>query len=175
MAPEAITDDDPSDGSDWWSLGIIFYEMIFGKLPYPDNSLQETYEKILKTEIKIREEECSKDAKDLLEKLLTKNLKERLGYVDAGDIMIHPFFQSISWGEIGKIMTPKNEDSQKSIMETGYVSDHFKVSDLSQDGSAPSAIDNSSKYGSLEIQIEGFSYCGDEMLDESPKQDKIMQ
>jgi len=75
MAPETILNDKPYYTSDWWSLGIIFYQMIFGSLPFPECSILETFDKILKTDIVIPQHYRSDEAADLLSKLLQKDPK----------------------------------------------------------------------------------------------------
>ena len=69
---------------DWWSLGIILYEMICGIPPFNDNSVENIFHNILNRAIvwpPIGEgDDCmSSECKDLIEKLLDMNHKTRLG------------------------------------------------------------------------------------------------
>lgn len=100
MAPETLIEDKATHCSDWWSLGIIFYQMLFGKLPYQSDSVHEIFATITKSEIFIPEDMCSKNARDLLSKMLVKNPKKRIGKEDANEIMAHPFFDNINWHDV---------------------------------------------------------------------------
>ena len=91
MAPEAIIENQ-THWSDWWSLGIIFYQMIFGELPIKESNIKETLHTITMKNIVIPEGKWSEEARDLLQKLLLKDQKERIGYIDASEIMSHSFF-----------------------------------------------------------------------------------
>ena len=98
LAPEVLLRQGYDKMVDWWSLGCVMYEMLVGKLPF-------AIKKGMKLSIKIYEKKIdfpkkiNEDAKDLVEKLLVVNPKERLGYGPDGteDIKNHPFFSEIDW------------------------------------------------------------------------------
>ena len=65
---------------DWWALGTIIYEMIFGQAPFYHDDESEMYVKIVKSKLAFPDDiEISPKCKDLIEKLLVKDPKKRLG------------------------------------------------------------------------------------------------
>jgi serine/threonine-protein kinase MRCK len=101
---------------DWWSLGIVMYEMLYGETPFYAESLVDTYGKIMNHETKFVIPENSADAdgnmiivseeaKDLLKKLVCNN-DQRLGKNGIADFKLHPFFSGINWDEIGQSVPP---------------------------------------------------------------------
>ena len=54
MAPEVINGQAYSSKADVWSLGVIFYEMLYGKTPYHANNIQDLYKKIKNNELIIQ-------------------------------------------------------------------------------------------------------------------------
>ncbi|XP_013924408.1 PREDICTED: ribosomal protein S6 kinase alpha-4 [Thamnophis sirtalis] len=106
MAPEIVRSKSGHGKSvDWWSLGILVFELLTGASPFTlegeKNSQAEVSRRILK---------CSPpfpslighDARDLLQKLLCKDPKKRLGSgpMGAQEIKEHPFFRSLDWDEL---------------------------------------------------------------------------
>lgn len=104
LAPETISGERQGEYSDWWSIGCILFEFLFGYPPFHADTPDKVFKNILKGEIDwppLSEEEerefCSLEAKDLIKKLLTVNYEERLGFSGAKEIMDHPYFKDISW------------------------------------------------------------------------------
>lgn len=84
---------------DWWSVGVVLYEMVIGDTPFYADSLIGTYGKIMdhKNSLKFDPEATiSKDAKDLIRSFLTDQT-ERLGKDGVGEIKAHPFFKNENW------------------------------------------------------------------------------
>jgi len=98
MAPEVLTEQGHGKAVDWWSLGILIYEMLVGLPPFYSKNKKEMYFKILKQDPRYPGFLTS-DAKTLLHHLLRRNPSERLGSGadDAEPIKAHPFFASIDW------------------------------------------------------------------------------
>ncbi|KAJ1734656.1 Serine/threonine-protein kinase MRCK beta [Coemansia biformis] len=88
-----------SESCDWWSLGAVLYEMLYGDPPFYSDSVPETYGKIMSCEKHLSFDDMadvSDDAKDLMRRLLARQ-EDRLG-LDA--IKAHPFFASVDWATI---------------------------------------------------------------------------
>lgn len=102
IAPEAITGKKYNHMVDWWSLGIILYRMLTGKLPYPSNKNHEVRLYIIKWEIKLSKYKFSKTAYKFLRALLDKNPETRLGANGIDEIKNHDFFRGIDWEELYK-------------------------------------------------------------------------
>ena len=81
LAPEILQGRGHSSTVDWWSLGILMYEMLFGQPPFVDTSLMGLYEKIMACELEWRDHLVSVDdnTKDLIRRLLHTEENLRLG------------------------------------------------------------------------------------------------
>ena len=98
LAPEILFEKDYGIEVDWWSLGVLIYEMLSGYLPFrimPDEKITKN---VYKKKIKIFNH-FSYAAKDLVKKLLEYNPKKRIGFEQ---IINHPFFKDINWNKIEK-------------------------------------------------------------------------
>ncbi|KAL9021250.1 MAG: hypothetical protein Q9185_001534 [Variospora sp. 1 TL-2023] len=108
LAPETINGLGQDEMSDWWSLGCILFEFLFGYPPFHADAPEKVFENILARRIDWPDEEemslVSAEAKDIMEQLMTVNPKERLGanmkekYSSGGEeIRKHTWFSSINW------------------------------------------------------------------------------
>ncbi len=108
VAPEVLNKKGYGKEIDWWSLGIIFYEMIFGYAPFCSKQTNDVcykvmhFEKFLKFPESIK---ISDNAKDLIIKLIT-NSNSRLGKNGSEEIKSHPFFKGINWNKIKEMRPP---------------------------------------------------------------------
>ena len=87
---------------DWWSVGVILYEMIYDEVPFYSESLVGTYGKIMNHEETFEfpdDTETSAEFKDLISKLICKQ-ETRLGKNGIDEIKKHPWFKSIDWENI---------------------------------------------------------------------------
>ena len=86
---------------DWYLLGILFYEMLVGKTPYIMKRKEDIFYNIDNGELKIPDF-VSKEAAELLKKLLEKNPNKRLGGCgrDADEIKQHPYFKDVDWNKV---------------------------------------------------------------------------
>ncbi|KAK6144511.1 hypothetical protein DH2020_021331 [Rehmannia glutinosa] len=84
---------------DWWALGILLYEMLYGYTPFRGKTRQKTFANILHKDIKFpRNKEVSLQAKQLMYRLLHRDPKNRLGSREgANEVKQHPFFRGINW------------------------------------------------------------------------------
>ncbi|KAI8971104.1 camp-dependent protein kinase 1 [Pilobolus umbonatus] len=98
LAPEVIQSKGYGLAADWWSLGILIFEMLTGFPPFYDDDHLKLYEKILQGKIKWPSY-MDPFAKDLLKRLITPDLSRRYGNLKRGadDIKDHRWFSSIDY------------------------------------------------------------------------------
>ncbi|KAJ4293988.1 cAMP-dependent protein kinase catalytic subunit [Kalmusia sp. IMI 367209] len=104
LAPEVVASKGYNKSVDWWSLGILIFEMLCGFTPFWDGgSPMKIYENILKGRVKYPPY-IHPDAQDLLQKLITPDLTKRLGNLHGGskDVMNHPWFAEVTWERLQK-------------------------------------------------------------------------
>ena len=99
LAPEIIEGKKYGKCVDIWCLGILMYEMIFGFPPFIDDNLNKLYKKIILNEPNFNFDnvKISKLAKDLIMKMLNKNVDKRIGIYK---IKKHDFFQGINFNDL---------------------------------------------------------------------------
>ncbi|XP_075625923.1 citron Rho-interacting kinase isoform X9 [Balearica regulorum gibbericeps] len=127
MAPEMLTglngDGKASYGPecDWWSLGVIAYEMIYGRSPFTEGTSAKTFNNIMNFQrfLKFPEDvKVSSEFLDLIQSLLCGQ-KERLGYEG---LCCHPFFVKVDWNNIRNspppfVPTLKSDDDTSNFDE----------------------------------------------------------
>ncbi|KAJ1884615.1 hypothetical protein LPJ66_010528, partial [Kickxella alabastrina] len=99
MAPEVLELSTAYEFSvDWWSLGILLYEMLTGAVPFKGRAPAQISKNISKTKVKYPNY-MTPDAKDLIIRLLRKNPAQRIGYGPKGiaELKKHRFFRKIDW------------------------------------------------------------------------------
>ena len=101
LAPEVLFEKEYGIEVDWWSLGVIIYEMLSGYLPFKIISGEKISKNVYKKRIKIFNH-FSKSAENLIKRLLEYNPKKRLKY---DDIINHSFFRGTNWDKIEKLET----------------------------------------------------------------------
>jgi len=117
---------------DWWSLGIVMYEMLYGETPFYAESLVDTYGKIMNHENKFSipndEEEIgvapvSEEAKSLLKALIC-NGDKRIGKGGLQDFKSHPFFNDIDWDNLRNNKPPYTPE-----VSSAYDTSNFDTED----------------------------------------------
>jgi protein-serine/threonine kinase len=102
VAPEVVRGVGHSSSVDWWTLGILIYEMIFGSTPFKGSVSDETFSNIIANGVKFPEDVVvSTECKSLIKKLLKRDPERRLGHANgASDIKRHPWFSNINFALI---------------------------------------------------------------------------
>ncbi|KAG0328605.1 hypothetical protein BG000_000410 [Podila horticola] len=79
---------------DWWALGVVFYECIYGKRPFQTDNLNDLKKAIPSQTIEYPEKEgVSRECKSAMQGFLTRDTRERLGIKGGVDaVRQHPFF-----------------------------------------------------------------------------------
>ncbi|XP_041638421.1 protein kinase C delta type-like isoform X4 [Cheilinus undulatus] len=94
IAPEILLGQKYTFSVDWWSFGVLVYEMLIGQSPFQGDDEDELFESI-RSDTPHYPRWITKEAKSLLELLFERDPCRRLGVV--GDIRAHPFFRNINW------------------------------------------------------------------------------
>ncbi|XP_041995139.1 phototropin-1-like isoform X2 [Salvia splendens] len=112
IAPEIITGAGHTSAVDWWALGILLYEMLYGYTPFRGKTRQKTFANILHKDLKFpRSKEVSLQGKQLMYRLLHRDPKNRLGSREgANEVKQHPFFRGINWALV-RCMSPPTLDA----------------------------------------------------------------
>ena len=107
MAPEALFGKAQTIVSDYYSLGVLTFELIFGVKPYSGKNREEIKEKVRNNEIALNKgskhikEKLSKESIDFINKLMQKDPNKRLGYFGGiNEIKKHPWLININWKEL---------------------------------------------------------------------------
>lgn len=99
LAPEVVASKGYNKSVDWWSLGILIFEMLCGYTPFWDGgSPMKIYENILRGRVKYPAY-IHPDAMNLLQQLITPDLTKRLGnlYHGSRSVLEHPWFAEVNW------------------------------------------------------------------------------
>ncbi|XP_033849589.1 serine/threonine-protein kinase Sgk3-like isoform X1 [Acipenser ruthenus] len=100
LAPEVLRKQPYDNTVDWWCLGSVLYEMLYGLPPFYSRDTAEMYENILHKPLTVRPG-ATNAAWSILEGLLEKDRTKRLGSNDDFlEIKRHPFFHAISWDDL---------------------------------------------------------------------------
>nr|AML79597.1 putative LOV domain-containing protein [Krameria lanceolata] len=99
IAPEIITGAGHTSAIDWWALGILLYEMLYGRTPFRGKNRQKTFANILHKDLTFPSSiPVSLAARQLINALLQRDPASRLGSNSgANEIKQHPFFRGINW------------------------------------------------------------------------------
>jgi len=98
LAPEIILNKGHGKAVDWWTLGILTYEMLVGIDPFNDDDPMMVYQKIIKGKIKFPKN-IEKEAKSIIKHLLDADVTQRYGCLKNGvkDILDHRWFKGFDW------------------------------------------------------------------------------
>lgn len=142
LAPEIITGEHQGEYSDWWSIGCILFEFLFGYPPFHASTPDQVFKNILSGVIDwpplLPEEEaeiCPPDTKDLIRRLLVLNHENRLGYNSTDEIKRHPCFANINWDtlyqELPDSFVPNVDDPESTdyFDARGADMSHFPADD----------------------------------------------
>ena len=97
MAPEVISGEGHGMMADWWSYGVLIYELLFGKPPFHEGNTDRILDLITTSTLRFPlTTKITSVTRDFLVRLLKKLPKDRMGQNDFHQISTHHFFQSVN-------------------------------------------------------------------------------
>lgn len=108
IAPEVFGQTGYGQEVDWWSVGVILFEMLVGYPPFFSENPSDTCQKIVKWKQHFSiplDANLSLEAENLIRKLVTTS-ESRLGFNGADEIKKHPFFKGLDWENIRNMRAP---------------------------------------------------------------------
>jgi len=144
MAPEVLIKKNNNFTIDFYALGIIIYELIFGKRPYKGNNKNEIKENILCKEITVKKNDLNKNLFfdfsicNFVNLLLKRKPNLRLGYYGIFEIKEHDFLKDVNWKKIEK-------KEIKSPFRVNENNDNFNIKYVNQEDDE-SIFDNKKEY-----------------------------
>ncbi|KAI5795487.1 kinase-like domain-containing protein [Peziza echinospora] len=155
LAPELLLGQGYTKSVDWWTLGVLLYEMLTGLPPFYDENTNEMYRKILQDPLHFPGPEIvPNDAKSLLIRLLDRDPARRLGANGAAEIKSHRFFETVDWRKLlQKKIQPTFRPNVMNAMDTANFDREF-----TDEVPADSVVDGEFLSNSVQQQFTGWSY-----------------
>ncbi|KAH9932686.1 AGC/Akt protein kinase [Epithele typhae] len=144
LAPEILCGQGYNKTIDWWTLGVLLYEMLSGLPPFYDENTDTMYQKILHDPL-------------ILTGLLTRDPTQRLGVNGAEEIKSHPFFANhIDFQKlVQKKIQPPFKPSVSSPVDVSNFDTVFTT-----EAPMDSVVEGSQLSQTVQAQFAGFSYDG---------------
>ena len=108
IAPEVFSQNGYGEEADWWSIGVMFFEMVVGFPPFFSENPSDTCKKIVKwrEHFSIPEDaNLSPEAESFILRMVSQP-ESRLGVHGVEEIKKHPFFKGIDWNNIRNMKAP---------------------------------------------------------------------
>ncbi|KAJ9302166.1 hypothetical protein DTO271G3_1032 [Paecilomyces variotii] len=155
LAPELLMGNGYTKSVDWWTLGVLLYEMLTGLPPFYDENTNEMYRKILQEPLTFPSHDIvPAAARDLLTRLLDRDPQRRLGANGAADIKAHHFFSNIDWR---KLLQRKYEPSFRPNVVDARDTANFDR-EFTSEAPTDSYVDGPVLSQTMQQQFEGWSY-----------------
>ncbi|XP_060572640.1 ribosomal protein S6 kinase alpha-1-like isoform X2 [Ruditapes philippinarum] len=164
MAPEVVNRKGHGTAADWWSYGVLMFEMLTGALPFQGANRKETMTQILKAKLGMPGF-LSPEAQSLLRALFKRNPQNRLGSSNSGieELKRHAFFSTIDWEKL--MRREVNPPFKPAVVQTddAFYFDPEFTSKTPKDspGIPPSATAHE--------LFRGFSFVAPALLDGNPQ------
>ncbi|KFO73817.1 Ribosomal protein S6 kinase alpha-2, partial [Cuculus canorus] len=166
MAPEVVNRRGHTQSADWWSFGVLMFEMLTGSLPFQGKDRKETMALILKAKLGMPQF-LSTEAQSLLRALFKRNPSNRLGagFDGVEEIKRHPFFVTIDWNKLyRKEIKPPFKPAVGRPEDTFHFDPEFTSrTPTDSPGVPPSA--------NAHHLFRGFSFIASNLVQEPPQQD----
>lgn len=156
LAPEILNGQGYNKVIDWWTLGVLLYEMLSGLPPFYDEVTDKMYQKIL-TDPLVFGPDIGTEARSILTSLLNRDPTKRLGVNGAEEIKRHPFFEKHI--DFKKLLQKKIQPPFKPRVSSPVDVSNFDTVFTTEDP-IDSYVDGSHLSSTVQAQFAGFSYDG---------------
>ena len=154
LAPELLLNKGYTRVVDFWTLGILLYEMLTSLPPFYDEDVSIMYKKILNDEL-LFPNDIDNITKDLIKNLLNRDPNKRLGINGVEEIKNHEFFKDIDWIKLNnKGYIPPYKPLVKDSMDISNISSEF-----TDERPMDSVVDDYLSE-SVQKQFGGWTYVG---------------
>ncbi|VUC33117.1 unnamed protein product [Clonostachys rosea] len=176
LAPEVLLDESGyTKMVDFWSLGVLVFEMCCGWSPFYAEDTQQMYKNIAFGKVRFPRDTLSQEGRNFVKGLLNRNPKHRLGATgDAEELKRHAFFGDIDWDLLTKkLITPPFKPKLKSETDVSYFDPEFTTA-LDQNGSlneraaalARGYAASTPLSPSVQANFQGFTFVDESALDD---------
>lgn len=176
LAPEVLLDESGyTKMVDFWSLGVLVFEMCCGWSPFYAEDTQQMYKNIAFGKVRFPRDTLSQEGRNFVKGLLNRNPKHRLGAtLDAEELKRHAFFNDIDWILLSKkLITPPFKPKLKSATDVSYFDPEFTTA-LDQNGSlneraaalARGYAASTPLSPSVQANFQGFTFVDESALDD---------
>ncbi|XP_063217638.1 uncharacterized protein LOC134528181 isoform X2 [Bacillus rossius redtenbacheri] len=155
MAPEVIKGQKYNQCVDWWSFGVLLYEMVVGQSPFSGCDEDDLFWSICNEQPHFPRH-LSAEASGILALLLEKDSSKRLGtpQCDAGDVIDQPFFRPVDWAALERRgLEPPFRPRVKHPLDVQYFDKTF-----TNERAKITPVDRSILQSMDQTQFQGFSY-----------------
>ncbi|KAI8904766.1 kinase-like domain-containing protein [Gorgonomyces haynaldii] len=156
LAPEMLVGKGYGFPVDWWALGVMFYEMVYGLPPFYSENTNSMYRKILYDPLVFPEGLFTEAAMSLCRRLLERDPSKRLGSgpEDAEEIKRHPFFVDTDWVNLSRRQVqPPFRPELNSDQDTGNFDPEFTSTAIQNSVSTANPLSETMQEG-----FRGFTY-----------------
>ncbi len=177
LAPEVLLDEAGyTKMVDFWSLGVLVFEMCCGWSPFYAEDTQQMYKNIAFGKVRFPRDTLTTEGRNFVKGLLNRNPKHRLGATDdAEELKRHPFFADIDWEALTKkLITPPFKPKLKDEMDTSNFDPEFTnalmngASSLNARAAALAAgVATSTPLSpGMQANFKGFTFVDESSIDE---------
>jgi len=177
LAPEVLLDEQGyTTMVDFWSLGVLVFEMCCGWSPFYADDTQQMYKNIAFGKVRFPRDALSNEGRNFVKGLLNRNPKHRLGAKrDAEELKEHIFFADTDWNAMmNKMVTPPFKPKLKNVLDTSNFDPEFtnaleNSSSLNARAVALAAgqmTDSTPLSPGMQANFKGFTFVDESTMDE---------
>lgn len=168
LAPEILLDESGyTKMVDFWSLGVLIFEMCCGWSPFYADNTQQMYKNIAFGKVRFPKEILSPEGRSFVKGLLNRNPRHRLGATDdARELKAHPFFADIDWSLLKtKSIPPPFKPHITSETDTSNFDPEF-TSESTSDLKKQMEMASTPLSPGVQANFKGFTYVDDSAMDD---------